>query len=72
MRPTRFTSLQRPYYDYSSGFMHNKAIHFGRKNIAFGVAILMGLTGTVYGLGYREMGGHHTAKTMLAKSEPEK
>ncbi len=62
--------------------MHNKAIHFGRKNIvrillpvilsltkmirqAFGVAILMGLTGAVYWLGYREMDGHHTAKSKL-------
>ncbi len=53
--------------------MHNKAIHFGRKNIvcifasvilsltkmirqAFGVAILMGLTGTVLLVGIQGNG----------------
>lgn len=30
---------------------------------AFGVAILTGLTGTVYWLGYRETDGHHIAKS---------
>ncbi|KAK0484947.1 hypothetical protein IW261DRAFT_1416841 [Armillaria novae-zelandiae] len=54
------------------GFMHNKAIHFGRKNIAYSVAILMGLAGTVYCLGYMETDGHHTTKTMVAQAKPEK
>ncbi|KAG7451585.1 uncharacterized protein BT62DRAFT_927307 [Guyanagaster necrorhizus] len=51
--------------------MRNKALQFGPKNIAFGAAIAVGLTGTVYWLGYREMEERHTGKTVLPKSEPE-